>query len=107
MPIPWNEERLLTPAEAAARLAISTKTLLRHADDGQIACVNVGTQRRKHRRFAISQLSDFITSHQPTEVSRCLSTSLKAVRSTTTTLRSAAIAFTELPRPGTNETRKP
>ncbi|WP_408987995.1 MULTISPECIES: helix-turn-helix domain-containing protein [unclassified Rhizobium] len=86
--------------EAAAYLAISKKTLLRHVIEGQLGCVNVGTEGRMHRRFTTSQLTAFISQRQTFEVSRCLSTRQKPAHFIGTTSRSTAIAFTELPRPG-------
>ncbi|MFA1676253.1 hypothetical protein ACDY97_26795 [Rhizobium mongolense] len=80
---------------------------MRHVADGRIGCVDVGTGQRVHLRFAVSQLHEFISNRQTTEVPKCLSIKAKPARITTTTSRSTAVAFTELPRPGTEGTRKP
>ncbi|QRY69288.1 helix-turn-helix domain-containing protein [Ensifer sp. PDNC004] len=102
-----TDECLMTTAQVAARLSISTKTLLLHVRDGEIGCVNIGTGLRKHRRFALSQIAEFISNRQTREIPPCLSINLKQALSTTTTSGSTAIAFTELPRPETKGTRKP
>ncbi|WP_425347574.1 helix-turn-helix domain-containing protein [Sinorhizobium mexicanum] len=96
----------MTAAEVAAFLSISKKTLQRHVEDARIACVDVGTGRRAHLRFAPRQLHDFIAS-QTREVTSCPSTRAKSAPSISTISRSVGVAFTELPRPGTKEMRKP
>ncbi|WP_461510771.1 helix-turn-helix domain-containing protein [Rhizobium leguminosarum] len=103
---PLANERLLTAAEAAARLAISIKTLRRHVASGHLRCVNIGTERRVHLRFAISQLTDFMRNRQPLEASTCPSINPRRARTTSTIFKSAAIAFTALPKPGTSEMRR-
>lgn len=61
MPIHLNGECLMTTAEVAVRLSISKKTLLRHVREGEIARVTIGTGLRTNRRFALSQLAEFIS----------------------------------------------
>lgn len=102
-----NDERLMTAAEVAARLSISKKTLLRHVREGQIGCVNLGTGLRTHRRFALSQLNEFISKRQTKEVQQCLSIKAKQAPIISMISGLTAIAFTELPRPETKGTRKP
>ncbi|MBY3383829.1 MULTISPECIES: helix-turn-helix domain-containing protein [Rhizobium] len=93
------EDRLMTIKEAAARLAISKKTLLRHVADGRLEFVDVGTVTRVHRRFSLSQLEQFVSTRRGQESFPCLSTRQQAVPSITTTFRLTATAFTDLPRP--------
>ncbi|WP_370008653.1 helix-turn-helix domain-containing protein [Sinorhizobium fredii] len=97
----------MTADEAAARLAVSKKTLMRHVAEGQIGFVNVGTEGRMHRRFTASHLMAFITNRHTIEVPKCLSIKPAAVRTTATISKSMAIAFTALPRPGAKGTRRP
>lgn len=106
MPIHLNDECLMTTAEVAVRLSISKKTLLRHVREGEIACVTIGTGLRTNRRFALSQLAEFISNRGKGDSDMSVYKS-KASPCTTTTFRSTAIAFTELPKARNKGTRKP
>jgi excisionase family DNA binding protein len=106
MPIHLTDECLMTAAEVAVRLAISKKTLLRHVREGEIACVTIGTGLRTHRRFALSHVAEFISNRGKADSDMSVYKS-KASHFTTTTSRSKAIAFTELPKARTKGTRKP
>ncbi|MGO6679766.1 helix-turn-helix domain-containing protein [Rhizobium leguminosarum] len=102
-----DDTRLLTIKEVAMRLAISAKTLIRHANRGRIGCFNVGTEERRHLRFELSQVNDFLSGSRIREVPRCPSIKVRPARSTSMTSKSTGIAFTELPKPGTGGTPRP
>lgn len=60
---------LLTPKEAAARLAITVNQLHQLVSDGEIAYINVGRgNKNPHRRFTEADIEDFIERHRRREV---------------------------------------
>jgi excisionase family DNA binding protein len=59
---PSNTGKLLTAAEVAERLAISTRQLKQLSDAGEIAFVNVGLgPRRPARRYRPEDVDEFIS----------------------------------------------
>ncbi|SCX27238.1 helix-turn-helix domain-containing protein [Agrobacterium rosae] len=96
---PLPKEPMFTAAEAAAKLGISVKTLMRHVEDGRIRYVNVGTEKRKQYRFTDYMLEQFITNNKRREKKPCPSTSPKAPPITVASSNSTVIAFTSLQKP--------
>ncbi|WP_419457022.1 helix-turn-helix domain-containing protein [Agrobacterium tumefaciens] len=94
--------QFLTLSQAAARLAISKRTLRIHAESGRLVCFNLGTETRKHLRFSPAALDNFILHQRIEEKPRCLSTGLARAPITNMTSNSTVIAFTEVPRPETS-----
>lgn len=70
---------LMTPAEAAKHLAISTRQLRDLTQNGSIRYVNIGQRDRETRRYHPSDLEAFI------EERRCLYSSAPARRTIPTT----------------------
>ncbi|WP_162273456.1 helix-turn-helix domain-containing protein [Ensifer glycinis] len=97
----------MTTKEAAARLAISQKTLRRLVAIGHLEFVNVGTESRVYRRFAVAQLEHFILTRRGKETYSCRSISLRAPPTITTTSGSTASAFTDLQNPRIGGKRQP
>ncbi|WP_436081863.1 helix-turn-helix domain-containing protein [Pararhizobium sp. LjRoot235] len=85
---------LLTPAEAASILTISTKTLRGHVKAGEIAFIPLGRGEKRPRvGFDRKDILDFINRRR---MRQCPPTSPKTRRSTTTTSSAAVIGFTAL-----------
>lgn len=64
-----NPAPLLTPKEAAARLAITVKHLTELIRTGAIAYINVGRgNKNPRRRFTEADIEDFIERHRRREV---------------------------------------
>jgi len=87
---------LLSPAETAARLGVSVRTLKGLADDGEIRYVETGRgTKNKRRRYT----EEFIAEYYERRTRRdapCPSTSTKTARSTTLISNGKAIGFTAL-----------
>ncbi|WP_375165029.1 helix-turn-helix domain-containing protein [Rhizobium hidalgonense] len=94
-------DQFVTIKEAARRLAISEKTLLRHVRLGRLEYVDLGTESREIRRFSIDQLEQFILTRRRKEILPCPSISQMGVRTSITTSRSVVAAFTDLQNPRT------
>lgn len=58
--MPPSPPVLLTPAEAAAILRVTVRTLANWADDGDIRCV---TLKSGHRRFYAADVQRYIDTH--------------------------------------------
>ncbi|MGB3865052.1 MAG: helix-turn-helix domain-containing protein [Xanthobacteraceae bacterium] len=87
--------RLLTPKEAAARLAITVDHLAGLVKDGEIAYIFVGRgEKRPRRRFTEADLDAFIERRRRREV--YLPPRVKTRRMTTSASRSEAVGFTAL-----------
>ncbi|WP_432431572.1 helix-turn-helix domain-containing protein [Rhizobium leguminosarum] len=93
--------QFVTLKEAARRLAISEKTLLRHVRLGRLEYVDLGTERREIRRFSIDQLEQFILTRRRKEISPCPSIGQMGARTSTMTSKSMVVAFTDLQNPRT------
>jgi excisionase family DNA binding protein len=64
-----SPDQLLTPEEAAERLAITVEQLTSLVFDGDIAYITVGRgKKRPRRRFTQADLDDFIERHRRREV---------------------------------------
>ncbi|MBX4957405.1 helix-turn-helix domain-containing protein [Rhizobium lentis] len=94
-------DQFVTTKEAARRLAISEKTLLRHVRLGRLEYVDLGTESREVRRFSVGQLERFILTRRRKEIVPCLSISQMGVRTSITTSKSVVAAFTDLQSPRT------
>ncbi|WP_442967186.1 helix-turn-helix domain-containing protein [Rhizobium sp. GN54] len=103
---PLPAEPLFTPEEAATRLSISVKTLMKHVREGRLRYINVGTEGRKARRFSAYNLSTFIETQKVRETPKCPSTKAPKALSTSTTFKSNVVAFSALPKPATKKTPK-
>jgi excisionase family DNA binding protein len=81
----------LSPAEAAASLGISVKTLRGHVEDGTLPFINIG-RGKKYRRMAFdpADLEDFKLRRKEL---LCPSTSPRIRNSTTSTSGSKVIGF--------------
>ncbi|RCS49204.1 DNA-binding protein [Bremerella cremea] len=55
-----NPLLLAPPKEAAAILGISPRLLWQLTKNGEIACVRIGTGKRKRVRYAHSDLDEFV-----------------------------------------------
>ncbi|MCQ1806167.1 helix-turn-helix domain-containing protein [Neorhizobium galegae] len=64
---PLPKEPMFTAVEAAAKLGISVKTLMRHVRDSRIRYINVGTQKRKSYRFTDYIMEQFINKNKHRE----------------------------------------
>lgn len=64
-----NVDRLLTNAQAAEMLSISTRTLSKLRDSGDLPVVHVSSSR-KGRRFSMLALQSFIESRQSVSANR-------------------------------------
>ena len=86
---------LLTPKEAAARLAITVDQLHQLVSDGEIAYIAVGRgQKRPRRRFTDADLEAFIERRRRRDV--FLPPSPKTRRITTSTSGSEVVGFAAL-----------
>jgi hypothetical protein len=87
---------LHTPAEIAARLRMSRKTLAEHVRSGALRYVSVGHGTKRPRKmFTDADVDEFIERQTRREVP-CPSTNRKARRSTTSTFSGEVLAFTAL-----------
>ncbi|MGF7161250.1 excisionase family DNA binding protein [Rhodoligotrophos appendicifer] len=83
---------LMTPKEAAGRLAISEDLLREHVHRGDIKSVIIGHgQRRPRRRFTEQDLQDFIEARRGVDI--WASTKTKERASSITTSNSKVIGF--------------
>jgi hypothetical protein len=97
---------LLTPAQAAARLGISVKTLFGHVTDGTIGYVNPGRGKvRPRKMFAPSDLDAFIAARTRKDLP-CPSGATRAPRSGNTISRSTIVAFSARPNARTKGKRR-
>lgn len=62
--MPQSSPALLTPAEAAAILRVTVRTLANWADEGDIRCV---TLKSGHRRFYADDVQRYIAEHTSNE----------------------------------------
>ncbi|MCV0379031.1 MAG: helix-turn-helix domain-containing protein [Nitratireductor sp.] len=81
---------LMTPAEAAAQLGISSRQLRDLTTDGEIPFVNIGRGERATRRYDPIDIAAFIMARKKTA---CPSISAPAHRSTATTSAVVGIDF--------------
>ena len=89
---------LYRPAEAAAYLAMSTKQLRGHVQDGAIRYIVTGRGDKRPRiAFAKSDLDEFI--ERRARVQPCLSTSRGSLRSTNMTSGTEVIDFAAQRKP--------
>ncbi|WP_147151693.1 helix-turn-helix domain-containing protein [Reyranella soli] len=87
---------LRSPAEIAARLHCSPRTLAEHVRTGGLRYVIIGHGTKRPRKmFTDADVEEFIERQTRRDVP-CQSTSPRARRSTTTTSNSEVIAFTAL-----------
>ena len=87
---------LRTPAEAAARLRVSRKTLTEHVRSGALRYVIIGCgSKRPRKMFTDADIEEFIERQTRRDVP-CPSIAPRARRSTTTTSSGRVIAFTAL-----------
>ncbi|WP_161974061.1 helix-turn-helix domain-containing protein [Rhizobium deserti] len=93
------QEEQFDGKEAAKRLGISVKTLMRHVKDGAIRYINIGTKERKRLRFTPYILKQFQHKQQKREKPQCQSTSPQAPLITIPNSSSKVIAFTSLQKP--------
>lgn len=85
---------LLTPAQAADLLNISTKTLRAHVKAGEIAFITVGLGVKRQRMvFSQQDILDFINRHR---IRQSPPTSAKQARSTLFISDSTVVGFTAL-----------
>jgi hypothetical protein len=90
---------LRTPAEAAARLGCSVKTLNGHIASGALRYVITGHgEKRPRKMFTDADLDAFIEA-QTRKDSPCPSTAIRARHSGSSISSGAVIAFTAQPRP--------
>lgn len=106
VPAPSGDPPLMTLAEAAKRLGISTKTLREHVSAGRIRYVNLGTEKRKAYRFTPKNLATFIEHQKIREVPKCPSFPTKKASIKSTSFFGATV-FSEVPKPGTGKKPKP
>ncbi len=104
---PLPKEPMFTAAEAAAKLGISVKTLMRHVDDGRIRYVNVGTEKRKQYRFTDYMLEQFITNNKHREKPSCQSSNTPKAPSTKLNSSSTVIPFEALQKPKAKKKQSP
>jgi hypothetical protein len=96
---------LRTPAEAAARLGCSIRTLNKHVAAGELAYVTLGQGTKRPRRmFTDADISAFIAARTSKDVP-CPSTSPTGRHTSSMTSGSAVIAFTA--RPNARASGKP
>src|SRR5690348_8969127 len=87
---------LKTPAEAAAVLHCSRKTLTGHVRAGDLRYVIVGLGKKRPRRmFTVEDIQEFIE-RQTRRDTPCRSIGPRARHTTNSTLKSEVIAFTAL-----------
>ena len=67
-------EHLFMAEEAAGKLGISVKTLMKHVNAGSIRFINIGTKKRRQLRFTQSNIDTFIQAKKHKEVPACPST---------------------------------
>ncbi|WP_442872907.1 helix-turn-helix domain-containing protein [Aurantimonas sp. C2-3-R2] len=102
-----STEPLHTPAETAAIIGISLKTLRDHVKLGRIRSIVVGSgTKRKTRRFTSKNIASFIENQKVRETPACPSTKAPNHHSTGTTSKSTVVAFSALQKPGTKKTLK-
>lgn len=95
--------------EAAKRLGISVKLLMKHVKAGRIRYINVagpGSSRPRYR-FTDYILKVFQSKQQKREVPKCQSVKMPKAHTTNTTSNSTIVAFSALQKPGTKKTPKP
>jgi hypothetical protein len=93
---------LRTPAEAAAKLRCSLKTLKGHVAAGTLKYVAIGHgSKRPRKMFTDADLDAFIAAQTRKDVP-CPSTRTRARHSSSSTSGSTVIAFTAQQRPGTD-----
>src|SRR5262245_46941191 len=98
---------LRTPAEVAARLRCSRKTLNEHVRMGALRYIIIGCgSKRPRRMFTDADVDQFIERQSRRDVP-CQFTDRRARRSTTSTSGSAVIAFTALRNARTDAKPKP
>ncbi|WP_430676915.1 helix-turn-helix domain-containing protein [Mesorhizobium album] len=96
--------------EAAKRLGISVKHLMRHIRAGRIRYINVALPgaSRKQYRFTDYILKQFSQKQQQREVpASCQSIKAPKVHSTAMTSSSTVVAFSALQKPGAKKKPKP
>ena len=98
---------LLTPAQTAARLACSIKTLNGHVASGALGYVIVGHGKvRPRRMFIPADVDAFIEAQRRKDIP-CPSSATSARHISATTTKSKVIAFSAVPRPRPGGKRKP
>jgi len=95
----------MLPKEAAAKLGMSVKTLLKHCDDGRLRFINIGTATRKVRRFTNKNLETFKQNQKVREIPKCLSISIKTHPSTAMSSSSTVVDFVALQAAKTKRTQ--
>jgi hypothetical protein len=97
------EDGLLSPRQAAARLAISEALLRRHVDAGEIPYILLGRgEKRRKIGFDPADLDAFVDQRKQRA---CPSTAPRARRSGTSISGSVVVAFTALPKPSARPRR--
>lgn len=91
--------------EAAKRLGISVKHLMRHVRQGRIRYINVALPgaKRQRLRFTPYILKQFQAKQQHREIAPCPSISKKAPHTTDTISSSKVVAFSALQKPATKK----
>lgn len=100
------QEEQFDAKEAAKRLGISVKLLVKHVKAGHIRYINVagpGSSRPRYR-FTDYILKVFQSKQQKREVKPCPSTSKKGPHTTATISSSKVVDFLALQKPGTKKT---
>src|ERR1700722_5885211 len=87
---------LRSPKDAARLLGVSVKTLNGFVRDGEIRYIDIGRGKKKIRRAFSDQDIDEFKERRTRRDVPCQSTSTKTARSTTSTLNSSVVAFTDL-----------
>jgi len=89
------QEPLLVAKEAAARLRVSVKTLMRLVHDGKLACVNIGSGKRHSYRFTAGDIQAFIDKETMVEIPPYVPTPQLPKLKTA----SPWVSFSDLPKP--------
>ncbi|GAB1581722.1 helix-turn-helix domain-containing protein [Phyllobacterium phragmitis] len=104
---PLPSEPLMTAKEAAAKLNMSLKTLMKHVNEGRLRFINIGIGGRRQLRFTPYNLQTFLENQKVREVPKCPSTKAPKALSTSTTFKSTVVAFSALPKPKAGKTPRP
>lgn len=91
--------------EAAKRLGISVKYLMKHVREGRIRYINVALAgaKRQRLRFTPYMLKQFQAKQQHREIAPCPFTSKKTPHTTATISSSTVVAFSALQKPETKK----
>jgi excisionase family DNA binding protein len=101
-----DNNRLLTPEQAATRLNITEDHLRALVGEGVIGYINVGLgKKRPRRRFTEADIDDFIERRRERDTP-CQSIEISARRTTSTTSGTTAFGFMAARNARRDETRK-